>query len=158
MDQACFPVAYCQFLTTSKPDRKYYYRNPSRGRTAFRNEAEMVDPVAFLPVCILDRRNRPNIILQILKQLRKCGSFWLFANSCSTDDSSEIGVKSLYKLGLQDKITCGVRRCPHKKTDLPTCSTTLAMANFSVSLTKGCTLPSKICSLYAVTLAGSSIT
>jgi hypothetical protein len=118
----------------------------------------MVDPVAFLPVCILDRRDRSNIILQIMEQLRKRGPFWLPADSCRTNDSSEIGIKSLYKLGLQDKIACAVRRSPHNEIDLLTCSTTLAMANFSVSWTKGCTLPFKICSLYAITLAGSSIT
>ena len=38
------------------------------------------------------------------------------------------------------------------------CSTTLAMANFYVSLMKGCTLPFKICLLYSVMLAGSLTT
>src|SRR6266702_6247005 len=118
----------------------------------------MVDPVAFLPVCIFDRRDRPDITLQTMEKLRKRGLLRLPADSCSTNDSSEIGIKSLHKLGLQGKITCTVRRRTHNKANRPTCSTILAMASLSVSLTKGCTFPFKICSSYAVTLGGSSIT
>src|SRR6266571_8753465 len=77
----------------------------------------MVDPVAFLPVCIFDRRDRPDVTLQTMEKLRKRGLFRLPADSCSMNDSSEIGIKSLHKLGLQGKITCTVRRRAHNKSE-----------------------------------------
>jgi hypothetical protein len=89
-----------------------------------------------------------------MKHLGKCSLIWLLADGSNTNDASEVSVKSFYKLGLQ-LAQSGI---VDKKEHVLTCSTRLAIENFSVSLTNGCTFPFRICSSYATTLGRSSKT